>query len=114
MRNETVVNVGARFSHLHPAPLPYGATGIGTVEYAGKIGVLVETVMGYYQLTPTSMVELPQRSVQIAIVAVAGALLPQALGKRGGTAGRGAAKRRGDSEHYRSLQAKRRNWPKAG
>ena len=32
----------------------------------------------------------------------------QTLGRRGGLAGRGASQRRGDSEHYRALAAKRK------
>jgi hypothetical protein len=36
------------------------------------------------------------------------------LGKRGGSAGRGSAKRRGDAEYYRRLVARRRDRLKSG
>jgi hypothetical protein len=38
-------------------------------------------------------------------------LMAKAVGSRGGVAGRGAAKRRGDSEHYRRLAALSGNRP---
>jgi hypothetical protein len=63
------------------------------------VGVVVD---GYWELEALS-----EHVKTCALCACVQSAMAAAMGSRGGSAGRGAAKRRGSSEYYRTLAARR-------
>lgn len=83
-----------------------GDHGTETVYHLGSMGLVdVE----YSAASPTSTVGSRLSGLGRSVLDALARDAAQALGRRGGLAGQGPAKRRGDSEHYRAMRAGRKD-----